>query len=64
MELMEAKEEIDKLEYLLEQEKTVNAELVKEVDRSEEALREAQETINRRDDEMRRANRRIEDLER
>lgn len=61
---MEAKEEIDKLEYLLEQEKTVNAELVKEVDRSEEALREAQETINRRDDEMRRANRRIEDLER
>ncbi|KAG1368247.1 hypothetical protein COCNU_14G007150 [Cocos nucifera] len=64
LELAEVKEEIDKLRYHLEQEKATNAELTKEVDCSEEALWETPEMIDRRDDEMRRAYRRIEDLER
>ena len=38
LELAETKE-IDRLKYLLEQEKIANAELVKEIDRFEEALR-------------------------
>ena len=38
LELVEVKEEIDKLKYLLKQEKVANAELFNEIDYSEKAL--------------------------
>ena len=46
LELTEAREEIDRLRYLLEQEKATNAELVKNIDCSKKALLEAQEMID------------------
>ncbi|KAG1362579.1 putative LRR receptor-like serine/threonine-protein kinase [Cocos nucifera] len=64
LELAKAREEIDRLRYLLEQEKAANAKLVKKVDYFEKALREARDTINRRDNEIRRAHARNEDLKR
>ena len=64
LELVEAKEEIDKLEYLLEQEKISNARLVKEIDRFEEAFHEAEGAINHHEDEIRRAIKMIKDLKR
>ncbi|EHA8589755.1 hypothetical protein COCNU_scaffold012163G000010 [Cocos nucifera] len=48
LELVEVKGELDKFKYYLEQEKTANANLIKEIDYSEKALSKAQEVINRK----------------
>ena len=64
LELAVVKEEVDLLKYQLEQVKRDNSELAKELDFSEEARQEAQKIINHRDDELRRVERRIEDLKR
>ena len=64
LELTAAREEIDLLKYLLEQERSANTKLVKEANSSEEALREAREMIDHRDNELRRAEKRIKNLER
>ena len=58
------KKKVDGLEYLLEQEKTVNAKLVKKINRSKETIHEAREAIDQRDVEIRTANKKIENLER
>ncbi|KAG1330092.1 hypothetical protein COCNU_02G000600 [Cocos nucifera] len=47
LELMEVKGELKKSKYYLEQEKTVNIDLIKEIDCSEKALFKAQEVIDR-----------------
>ena len=64
LELTAARGEIDLLRYQLEQVESKNGELAKELSTFKEALQEAQEMINRRDDKLRRAERRIENLER
>lgn len=46
-ELAVMKEKVDCLEYILEQEKSTNTKLVKEVDFHEEAIWKAQEKIDR-----------------
>ncbi|KAG1330528.1 putative paramyosin-like [Cocos nucifera] len=52
LELIEAKKEIDRLKYQLEQEKIANADLIKEIDCSKKTLFDAQEKIDHRDDEI------------
>ncbi|KAG1328120.1 hypothetical protein COCNU_01G020540 [Cocos nucifera] len=64
LELTAAKEKADELKYLLEQKKITNIELVKEIDHFEKARHEAREAIDHLDTEIRRANKKIEDLER
>ncbi|EHA8590495.1 hypothetical protein COCNU_scaffold019491G000020 [Cocos nucifera] len=64
LELAEVREEIDRLRYHLEQEKAANANLIKEIDCSAKMLSEAREMIDRRNDKLERARRRIEVLER
>ncbi|KAG1367675.1 hypothetical protein COCNU_14G001430 [Cocos nucifera] len=64
LELTVVKKKVDGLEYLLEQEKTVNAKLVKKINRSKETIHEAREAIDQRDVEIRTANKKIENLER
>ncbi|KAG1364547.1 hypothetical protein COCNU_11G013740 [Cocos nucifera] len=63
LELVEAKNELEKLKYYLEKEKAANADLIKEIDCSEKVLFKAQEVIDRKNDELSRACRRIEVLE-
>ena len=62
LELIAVREETDLLKYLLEQERSANDELVKEANTSEEALQEAWEMIDCRDNELRRAEEGIKDL--
>lgn len=62
-ELITAREQPNQLEYMLEQEKTINTELVRETDYCEEALQKAQEKIDHRDDAVVKAKARIKDLE-
>ncbi|KAG1368385.1 hypothetical protein COCNU_14G008530 [Cocos nucifera] len=64
LELVEVKGDLEKFKYYLEQKKAANADLVKKIDCSERALSKAREVIDRRDDELSRAHRRIEILER
>ncbi|KAG1368188.1 hypothetical protein COCNU_14G006560 [Cocos nucifera] len=60
LELMEAKNELEKLKYYLEQEKAANVDLIKDIDCSKKALSEAQKVINRKDDELSKVCHRIE----
>ena len=64
LELTTAREEIVLLKYQLEQVERIYTELTRVLNSSEEALQEAQETIIHHDDKIRRAERRIADLER
>lgn len=48
---------------MLEREKTINAELARKIDYCEEALRDAQEKIDHRDDAVIKEKARIKDLE-
>ena len=64
LELAEMREEFDRLRYYLEQEKAANIELNKEIDCSEKVFFEVHEMIDRRDDELKMAHRRIEVLKR
>ena len=53
LELMVAREEVDLLKYQPEKMENKNGELAKELDSSEEALHEAGETIDHRDEKLR-----------
>ena len=64
LELAKAKEVIDRLRYYLKQEKIANADLIRKIDCSKKALFKARKVINRQNDELRRACRRNEVLER
>nr|XP_010907008.1 uncharacterized protein LOC105033787 [Elaeis guineensis] len=64
LELTAAKKDVDLSKYQLEQVERNNCELAKELGFSEKTRREAQEIINHRDDELKRAEERIEDLDR
>ncbi|EHA8586592.1 hypothetical protein COCNU_scaffold000558G000040 [Cocos nucifera] len=64
LKLIEVKEELERFKYYLEQEKTANADLIKEINCSKKALFEAQEKIDHRYDKLSRAHQRIEVLER
>lgn len=61
--LLTVRERVDQLEYILELEKTINVELVREINRYEETLREAQEKIDHRDDAVKKVEAKINDLE-
>ena len=64
LELTMAREEVDLLKYQLEQMENKNSKLVKELNSSEEALHEAREKIDCRDEELRQTEKWIEALER